>query len=268
MKALFKPLLILVTAIVIGAILLFSSNVFSKDTKTSKEAQKQEKTITIGLDDTFVPMGFKDENGKIVGFDVDVANKAFSKMGYKVKFQAINWDMKESELNNKTIDAIWNGYTKTPAREKKVAFTDAYFKNTQAIITLKDSDINTIDDLKGKIVATQTASSSLEAMEKTDGLIEGLKDGQPILFDTFNEAFMDLEAGRVDALVADEILARYYIGQKNPENYKILKDNLGNEEYCVGLRKDDTKLLEELNSTLNEMKSNGEFDEIKNKWFK
>ena len=79
---------------------------------------------------------------------------------------------------------------------------------------------------------------------------------------------MDLEAGRVDALVADEILARYYIGQKNPEDYKILKDNLGDEEYCVGFRKDDTKLLEELNSTLNEMKSNGEFDEIKNKWFK
>ena len=264
MKFKFKP------AIFLGLSILFIGSIFTACGTSDKSVDEKtdKRTITIGLDDTFVPMGFRDENGDLTGFDVDLATAVFANLGYEFEFQPINWDMKETELNNSNIDAIWNGYTKTPERMEKVALTDAYMNNTQAIITLNDSPINSKADLKDKAIATQTASSSLDAIEKDKEIATAIKDGEPILFDTFNDAFMDLEAGRVDAVIADEILARYYIAQRDSSKYKILDDNLANEEYCVGVRKDDTQFLKELNSEFAKMKESGEFDEIKDKWFK
>ena len=265
MKMKFKPTLLLGFAMILTTSIFTAcggSETETTDTKTDK------RKIVIGLDDTFVPMGFRDENGELTGFDVDLATAALTNLGYEFEFQPINWDMKETELNNSKIDAIWNGYTKTPERAEKVALTEAYMHNTQAIVTLSDSPINSKADLKGKTIATQTASSSLDAINKDKDMVAGIKDGEPILFDTFNEAFMDLEAGRVDAVVADEILARYYISQKDSSQYKVLEDNLADEEYCVGVRKDDTELLDALNSEFAKMKESGEFDEIKDKWFK
>lgn len=261
MKVLLKPLLILGTIILIAGILIFSS--------TNSNNKKQiEKTIVIGIDDTFVPMGFKDDKGEIVGFDIDLAKKVFTNLDYKFKFQTINWDMKESELNGGSIDVIWNGYTKTPEREEKVALTKPYLKNTQAIFTLNKSNINTKADLKDKIVCTQNGSSSLDAIKKDTTLLANMKDGKPVLFDTYNEAFMDLEAERVDAIVVDEVLATYYISQRDSSKYKVLNENLADEEYCVAVRKSDKELLNSIDAELDNMKANGEFDEIKNKWFK
>lgn len=97
---------------------------------------KKTKQITIDLDDTFVPMGFRDKNGKLIGFDVDLANAVFKTMGITVKWQPIDWSMKETELNTGNIDAIWNGYTKTAAREKQVAFSETYHNATQVLVTL------------------------------------------------------------------------------------------------------------------------------------
>ncbi|MGL5067541.1 MAG: amino acid ABC transporter substrate-binding protein [Sarcina sp.] len=265
MKFKFKP------AMLLGFAMILTTSMFTAcgGSDTDKVDKKNDRRkIVIGLDDTFVPMGFREENGELTGFDVDLATKALTNLGYEFEFQPINWDMKETELNNNKIDAIWNGYTKTPERMEKVALTDAYMHNTQAIITLSNSPINSKADLKDKTIATQIASSSLDAINKDKDMVSSIKDGEPILFDTFNEAFMDLEAGRVDAVVADEILARYYISKKDSSKYKVLKDNLADEEYCVGLRKDDTKLLDALNSEFVKMKESGEFDQIKDKWFK
>ncbi|MGL4452026.1 MAG: amino acid ABC transporter substrate-binding protein [Sarcina sp.] len=257
------------SATILGLAIALTTTIFTGCTGSDKTVENKEnnKKIIIGLDDTFVPMGFRDETGKLTGFDVDLASAALTNLGYEFEFQPINWDMKETELNNKNIDAIWNGYTKTPERAKKVGLTDSYMKNTQAIITLSDSPINSKGDLKDKSIATQIASSSLDAINADENLISSIK-GEPILFDTYTEAFLDLEAGRVDAIVADEILARYYISQKDSSKYKVLKDNLADEEYVVGVRKNDTKLLEGLNAEFAKMKESGEFDEIKNKWFK
>lgn len=137
----------------------------------------------------------------------------------------------------------------------------------QLLITLTDSPINTIEDMAGKVVSTQGESSALEAAYSQPGLVESFKNGELIEFPTYNEVFNDLESGRSDIVIADEVLARYYMKNKGAEKYKVLEDDLGLEEFGVGVRKDDTELLEKLNATLNEIKEDGTYDEIYSKWF-
>ncbi|NLN14052.1 MAG: amino acid ABC transporter substrate-binding protein [Tissierellia bacterium] len=223
-------------------------------------------TIIVGLDDTFVPMGFRDNNGNLIGFDVDLAKEAISRMGLEVEFQPIDWNLKEQELDSGNIDLIWNGYSISEERKEKVNFTKPYLDNKQIIVALSSSDIETIDDLASRIVCTQNSSSALQAIESS-GLKESFKDGEVILFDTYTEAFMDLEAGRVDVVVADEVLAKYYISERGEENYKIVDGDFGDEEYGVGVRKGDKTLLEKLNQALDEMKADGTAAEISEKWF-
>lgn len=246
-------------------VLVFSTFLYGCSEKNTTKV-KDEKTIVVGMDDTFVPMGFRDQEGNIVGFDVDLAKEAFKRIGYKVDFQAIDWSMKETELNNGNIDAIWNGYSMTPERAKKVAFTEPYLKNRQVIVTLSDSNITSLKDLKGKTVTTQDGSSSLNVLFENPNLVASFKGNEPILFDSFNDCFMDLEAGRSDAVVCDEILAQYYMSKKDKNKFRVLSEDLGKESYSVGLRK-SSPILAPLNKTLEEMKQDGTTKKISVKWF-
>jgi polar amino acid transport system substrate-binding protein len=245
------------------ATLLFGCSGSSDDTWAELEKRG---TIIVGFDDTFVPMGFKDGSGDIVGFDVDLAKEAISRMGLEAEFQPIDWNLKETELTSKNIDLIWNGYTITDARKEKVNFTTPYLDNRQVIVVLSGSTIKMKADLAGKIVATQNSSSALEAIT-AEGAAATFDGGEPILFDTYNDAFMDLEAGRVHAVVADEILARYYIAERGEAKYFVLDEDFGDEEYGVGVRKTDKTLLTKLNEALDEMKADGKAAEISEKWF-
>lgn len=227
---------------------------------------KDDNEVIIGYDNTYFPMGYLDDNGDTVGFDVDLATETFKRLNKNVKFQSIDWSMKETELNSGNIDAIWNGYSLTEERKAKVSYTDAYMENSQLIVTLKDSTIKNKEDLKGKVVGTQQGSAGEEALLKDTELLNSL-DGSPILYDTYDKVFRDLEAGRIDAIVGDETLVKYYIVQKGEENYKVLDDNLGTQSYVVAFRKDDTDLRDKVSNTINEIKDDKTFDEIYNKWF-
>lgn len=253
--------------ILVVVLSLFASGCGTKDKTVDAWSKIEERgSIIVGLDDTFVPMGFRDNSGNLTGFDVELAKEAAARMDIKLEFQPIDWNLKEQELDSGNIDLIWNGYSISEERLKKVNFTKSYLDNRQVIVVLSDSDINTKEDLKDRAVATQNSSSSLEALEKA-GAIADFKDGEAVLFDTYNEAFMDLEAGRVEAVVADEILARYYIAERGEEKYKVLEDDFGDEEYGVGVRLGDKILLEKLNKALDEMKEDGTAKEISEKWF-
>ena len=224
------------------------------------------KTYVMGMDDTFAPMGFRDEKGNIVGFDVDLAQKAAEEMGIKIECQPIDWTVKESELESGNVDLLWNGFSITPERQKKVLFSDPYMDNRQIIITLKDSPVNSKADLAGKRVTVQGESSALEAVMKDDAFVKALAE-PPVEYATNNECFKDIEAKRCDAIVVDEVLARYYMKQNGEENYKVLKDNFGEEQFAVGMRKDDVALQEALNKALKTLKDNGTYDEIYSKYF-
>lgn len=235
--------------------------------KSTVESTLDKDTIIIGLDDAFAPMGFRDESGQIVGFDVDLAKELGERLDKEVTFQPIDWTMKEAELNSGNIDFIWNGYTITEERKEKVEFSTPYLNNSQVIVTLADSDIKTKADLSGKKVGAQNQSSAVSAMEKEADLYASFYGSKAITFEDNNQALMDLEAGRCDAIVADEILVRYYIKLKGEEKFKILDENFGDEEYGVGIRKGDTKMVEAFNEVLEEMKADGTMKEISEKWF-
>lgn len=230
---------------------------------------EEDKKVTIGLDDTFVPMGFKDEDGEIVGFDVDLAKAVFKEYGIKADFQPIDWSMKESELENGTIDLIWNGYTVTKSREKKVLFTDPYAQNEQVLVTKKDSGITNAEGMKGKILGAQEGSSGYEAFNnETKTLKDIVKDNDATLYASFNEAMIDLENGRIDGLLIDKVYADYYLKQAGKlDAYNISSVGFKNENFAVGARKGDKELVDKINEAFKELQDKGKYAEISKKWF-
>ena len=243
-----------------------SSESSGKETEAKGTIEKKE--LVIGLDDTFVPMGFKDENGELVGFDVELAKVVCEKLGKEYKFQAIDWSMKETELNSGNIDLIWNGYSISDERKEQVDFSKPYLDNKQIIVTLADSSINKKADLEGKKVGAQNQSTAVDAVKADESnIIEKFDGGDLVTFENNNDALMDLEAGRLDAIVVDEILARYYIEARGSEKYKILDENFGDEQYGVGIRKGDTEFVDAFNKALDEVVADGTAGEISKKWF-
>lgn len=254
-KKLVKKGLIMAT---IGTLVISLVGCGSKEENNSMDKD----TLVLGFDDTFVPMGFKGDGGKYTGFDIELAEEISKKLGKKIEYQPIDWTMKESELKNGNIDFIWNGFSITDERKKELDFTKAYLKNKQIIITLKDSDIKTKKDLNGKVVAAQDQSSAVDA-------IGDYKDNfkELVTFSTNDEALRDLEAGRCDAVVADEVLSKYYINLKGADNYKVLEDNFGEEEYAVGVRKGDKELIDAWNKAYDELVKDGTASKLSEKWF-
>ncbi|WP_312653392.1 amino acid ABC transporter substrate-binding protein [Proteiniclasticum sp.] len=252
-----------IITLLMGLMLLAGCSANTKTEEDSFEAIAEKGEIVVGLDDTFVPMGFRNQDGELVGFDVDLAKEIFKRIGITPKFQPIDWSLKESELNSGNIDLIFNGYTITEARKEKVNFSDPYMDNTQIIITMASSDINTKSDLKDKVVAVQKESSAYDAVSAEEDVVNNLKNGELITFDSNLDLFLDLESGRSDAIVLDEVLARYVLLSKNMDEYRILDENFGEEEYGIGFRKADVTLLNKVNETLAEIKADGAFEEIK-----
>ncbi|MDY0071379.1 MAG: amino acid ABC transporter substrate-binding protein [Thauera sp.] len=219
--------------------------------------------IVIGLDDNFPPMGFRDEKNALVGFDIDLAREAAKRLGMEVEFKPIDWSAKEAELNGKRVDALWNGLTITEQRRQNIGFTDPYMENHQIIIVSTGSEIALKADLADKVVGVQDGSSAVDAIEK-DPVHTSFKEMKR--FGDNVTALMDLAAGRLDAVVLDEVVGRYYIAKK-PEQYSVLDEHFGTEEYGVGTRKDDSALLERLQQAMNEMKADGSAARISVQWF-
>ena len=269
MSSLIKKITIVAIVATLGTSLVACGGTTqNKSSETKKAASTLDKDeLVIGLDDTFVPMGFKDESGKLVGFDVELAEVVAKKLNKKIKFQAIDWSMKETELNNGNIDLIWNGYSINDERKGKVEFSKPYLNNTQVIVTLSDSTIKSKADLKGKKVGAQNGSTAVDAVQADGDIIKSFDGGKLITFEDNNSALMDLEAKRLDAIVVDEILARYYMKARGVEKYKILNENFGEEQYGVGIRKGDTKFVEAFNKALDEVIADKTAGEISKKWF-
>lgn len=222
------------------------------------------KKIVIGLDDNFPPMGFRNEKNELVGFDIDLARATAKELGVEVEFKPIDWDAKEAELSGKRVDALWNGLTITPEREEKIAFTAPYMENHQIVIVLAKSPIKTKADMAGKVIGVQDGSSAVDAINKEPEVAKSFKELKK--YGDNVTALLDLTTGRIDAVVLDEVVGRYYVAKK-PGEYRVLEDNFGTEKYGVGVRKDDTVLLNALNKALNRVKTDGAGAKISEKWF-
>ena len=217
----------------------------------------------VGLDDTFAPMGFRDNDGNLVGFDVDMAKAVSELLGVEVRFQPIDWDSKVLELNAGTIDMIWNGLTITDSRLDEMSFSDAYLANSQIIITKKDSTIDTVNDLVGKKVGVQISSASEDAVT-ANAVFSQL--GELVKYDTFNLALLELSNGTIDAVVIDEIMGRYVISQ-TADLYQVATEDFGKEMYGVGFRLESTDLRDKINEALSTLVNNGTAATVSNDWF-
>lgn len=236
---------------------------------TWSRIQRRHKVI-IGLDDSFVPMGFRQKNGKLVGYDIDLARAVFKQYGIKVDFQTIDWSMKETELKNGTIDLLWNGYSVTPQRAKKVAFSRVYLLNQQVLVTKKRDHINNFNDMQGKNLGVQNGSTGMTVLDQYPRLLKDkIHDKKPVLYDTFPNAFIDLNANRIQGILMDRVYAEYYIQhQSDPNAYSVYSSSkIPADKFAVGMRKGDRTLRNKVNAGLGRLQRNGELAKINHKWF-
>ncbi len=259
-----KHISLLLITVAIFSMLLVGCGESEQEQENSLNEIKEKGEFVVGLDDSFPPMGFRDESGEIVGFDIDMAKEAAKRIGVDVVFKPVEWDGVILSLKNKDIDVIWNGLTVTEKRKEQIGFSKVYLSNRQVIVTKSDSNVNTMADLKDKLVGVQLSSTSEKAVKDDEELFNSLKELRK--YSNNMEALLDLKAGRIDAVVIDEIVGRYYISKKEGE-YRVLEENLGDESYAVGLRKEDVSFINELDRALDEMKEDGTAEEISKKWF-
>lgn len=238
-----------------------SSEKDTAEDQSLKKVQDAGKFI-LGLDATFKPMGYTDENDEIVGFDIDVAEEVCKRMGVELVKEPINWDTKEEDLNLGKIDCIWNGMSINPSREESMCLSDPYMENEMVFVVTGSSDVKAMADLKEKTVAVQNGSTAQEILEAS----EIGKTAKITAIATNVEALQQLELNLVDGVFLDSIVANYEINNAK-KDYKILPDGLEKEEYAIGFRKNDLALRNEVQKILGEMKADGKLGEISTKWF-
>ena len=230
----------------------------------SLQAVKSKGKLVLGLDDAFPPMGFRNDDNQIVGYDIDVAREVAKRLGVQLVPQPIDWNAKEQELNTGKIDCIWNGFTITDERKKAMAFTKPYLRNAQVVVVKKGSPYSTLASLKGKKVGLQAGSSAAGALEAASAFRASLAD--VVEFKDNLTALMDLEARGVDAVVMDLILAEDNI-KRSGKAYTILKESLAPEVFGVGFRKNDLALRDAVQGALEAMAADGTLAKVTIKWF-
>ncbi len=214
----------------------------------------------LGLDATFKPMGFTDENDQIVGFDIDVAQEVCNRLGVELVKQPIDWDTKEADLDAGKIDCIWNGMSINASRQEVMNLSEAYMENAMVFVVANGSAIASQADLDGKTVAVQSGSTAQDILRES-----GLNVVETALA-TNVECLQQLELNLVDAVFMDSVVANYEI-KESGKDYVILPDGLEEEEYAIGFRKNDCALRDKVQSILSEMKADGTLGEISTNWF-
>lgn len=233
-------------------------------------AEAERTTLIVGFDAEFPPYGYKDESGEYVGFDLELAEEVCKRNGWELVKQPIDWDSKDMELSAGTIDCIWNGFTMN-GREDQYTFTVPYVDNSQVFVVALDSGINTKADLAGKVVGVQKESSALAALEEEENADLLNSFASLNQYADYNTAFMDLEAGAIDALAMDIGVANYNVLQREGGQFNILEgedgsERLASEQYAIGFLKGNTELKDIVEKTLLEMAEDGTFMQIAEKY--
>ena len=233
---------------------------------TDESARTQ---LIVGFDAEYPPYGYQDENGEYVGFDLSLAEEVCKRNGWELIKQPINWDSKDMELNSGSIDCIWNGFTMT-GREDEYTWSDAYVDNSIMVVVNADSDIQTKADLAGKVVATQSGSSALTALtddseENAENIALAASFAELQEIADYNTAFMNLEAGAIDAIAVDIGVAKYQLDSRK-DVFRMLDEPISTEQYGIGFKLGNESLRDAVMSSLNEMVADGTFAKIAEEW--
>lgn len=230
----------------------------------SCNSKKDSNEFVLGLDDSFPPMGFRDENNEIVGYDIDLAREVCSRIGMTFRAQPIDWSAKEQELNTGKISCIWNGLSITPERLEALTFSQAYLNNAQIVVVKAGSGIKTLADMSGKKLGVQAGSSAADAVDGVPDFKNSLKE--IVEFKENITALNDLEIGGVDGVAMDSVVAEYSI-KTTGKDFVILDEGLAPEQYGIAFKKGNTELRDKVQNALNEMAADGTIAKISEKWF-
>ena len=248
-----------IIAIVVILIIILGINLMNKNVE-----ENGENLLVVGLDDIFPPMGFRNENNEIVGFDIDLAKAAAEELGMEVKFQPISWASKEQELNSGNIDCIWNGFAYNEERAATMTLSDPYIKGENYFILKNGTKVTSQEELKGMKIGVQTGSIQAQDLEKSEfgKSVEIIQYGENLT------AFMDLETEGIDALFCSNIIGNYLITSKNKDYKTIPSENITvSNGSVVAFKQGNTELKDKIQNALVKLNEEGKLDAISNKWF-
>lgn len=229
-----------------------------------KDDNSKENVLVVGLDDSFPPMGFRNDDNEIVGFDIDLAKAVGEELGMEVKFQSITWAEKDQELASGKIDCIWNGFAYSEERAKTMTLSDVYIKGEMYFILKNGSTIKTQDDLIGKKIGVQNGSVQQSDLEKS----EFGKTIEYVEYGDFLTAFMDLDTGRIDAVCCSSIIGNYLITSKNKDYITIpSKDISTTSGSVIAFKQGNTELRDKVQEAFDNLLETGKLNEISIKWF-
>ncbi|MDD6038566.1 MAG: amino acid ABC transporter substrate-binding protein [bacterium] len=221
------------------------------------------KTFTVGFDAEYPPYGYMDDNGDYTGFDLELAQAVCEMEGWELVKQPIDWDSKDMELDSGSIDCIWNGFT-INGREDDYEWSQAYADNSQVMVVSESAGINSLADLAGKTVGVQAASAALQVLEEDQAELSATF-GALQEFADYNSAFVELQAGSVDAVAMDIGVANYQLKSRG-EGFKILDEALNSEQYGVGFKKGNTKLRDTVDKDITKLAEDGTIAKLAEKY--
>lgn len=240
-----------------------SSASSSSAAETTPAYAAQTGKLIVGFDSAYPPYGFVGDDGQYTGFDLDLATEVAQRNNWEVQLEAIDWDAKDALLGQGSINCIWNGFT-MEGREADYQFSQPYMLNEQVVVVKKDAGIGALTDLAGKNVITQVDSAALEVLEGDQSMLTETFANLDQIGD-YNNAFMQLESGMVDAVACDLSIAAYQMAAK-PDAYVMIEEPLSAEHYAVGFKLGDEETASLVNSTLLEMYQDGTIEKLCQKY--
>lgn len=218
--------------------------------------------LRIGTEGAYPPFNNIDKDGKAIGFDVDIANALCAEMKVECEIVApLEWDSIIIGLNKKKYDAIVASMSITEERKKAVSFTDPYYSNNLTMVAKKGSGLDPMK-LSGKTIGAQRAT--IAANYATDNM----KDVNVKLYDTQENAYLDLASGRVDVLVSDKLPAYDWLRSDEGKDYEFLGEAIDvNDKIGIAIRKKDEDLRVKFNDALKAIVANGTYEKINAKYF-
>ncbi len=226
-------------------------------------SKSNDKTFTVGFDAEYPPYGYMDDNGDYTGFDLELAQAVCDMEGWTLEKKPIEWNSKDMELESGAIDCIWNGFTMN-GREDDYTWSQPYVDNSQVVVVAENSGISSLTDLAGKTVGVQAASAALTLLQEDQAELADTFAGLQEFAD-YNSAFVELQAGSVDAVAMDVGVANYQIKTRG-EGYTILPEVLNSEKYAVGFKKGNTELCETVDADLTKLAEDGTIAKLAEKY--
>lgn len=229
------------------------------------EKEEEVKTYIAATEPTYAPFDTTDEDGNIIGFDMDLLDAIAEDQGFKVEYKSFEFDAIVPAVQAGNADIIAAAMNITPDRAEKVAFSDKYFDSGKTILVLKDNDsIKSENDLTSEMkVAAQMGTTEAEYIQ---GLKEEGKIGEAVVLNQTTQCILQLENGDVDAVIMDAPVAVYY-NNKYADKIKQLDSLIDPADMAFAVAKDNEELLEKINAGLKNVKESGKYDELVEKWF-